>query len=137
MAKKVYGIHFAGFWVNQVTRVVCMEGDEQYYCPAQVSPEGYIVPAEYAVASNKAVAMRMFFKYFDYVRKKVDPLSQLVLLCEPTILEYEASDILANPPLKKAVAESCMAEYYGWTEETLATELANAVNGTPKYEDLF
>jgi len=139
MAKKIYGIHFAGFWVNQITRVVCLGGDaeDDYYCPAQVSPDGYLVPAEYAIASNKSVAVRMFFKYFDYVRKKVDPTNQLVLVCEPTIIEYGLQDVLANPPIKKAILECCMASYYGWTEDNLAKELADAVNGTQRYEDLF
>lgn len=139
MAKKIYGIHFAGFWVDQVTRIVRLGGEteDDYYCPAHVSDEGYLVPAEYAIASNKAVAVKMFFKYFDYVRKTVDPTSQLVLICEPTIIEYDLADVLANAPIKKAVQQCCMAEYYGWTEDNFAKELTDAVNGTPKYEDLF
>lgn len=138
MAKKIYGIHFAGFWVDQSTRIVCMDGGEDdYYSPAYLSDEGYLVPAEYVVASNKSVALKMFFKYFDYIRKKADPLHQLVLVCEPTILEYDLADVLANAPIKKAVSQCCMAAYYGWDETNFAKELADAVNGTPKYEDLF
>lgn len=138
MAKKIYGFHFAGLWVDQRTRVVVsQEEGEGVYSPVAESPEGYLVPTEYAIASGPKEAKKMFFKYFDYVRKQVDPIHQLVLVCEPTIVEYTLEDALNTPCVRKQLAQCCMADYYGWTEETLAGELAKALQGKDKYEELF
>lgn len=138
MAKKIYGIHFAGLWVDQETRVVVNQGEgDGMYCPTRTTPDGYLVPTEYAVASSPKVATKMFLKYFDFARRKYDPTRTLVLVCEPTVVEYALNDVLTNPTLKSAVCESCMAAYYGWDEENVAIELANALQGKARYEELF
>lgn len=136
--KKIYGFHFAGFWVDQRTRVIIGMGeDDGFYSPVLVGPDGGLVPTEYAVASGPKAARAMFFRYFDFVRKKVDPTRQLVLACEPTIVEYSLEDVLATPCVRKAVSESCMADYYGWNGDNLAAELTNAVQGKDRYVELF
>lgn len=135
--KRVYGIHFAGVWVDQATRVVSdMGGDDGVYCPAR-EVNGCIIPAEYVVCSGPSRVMSLFFKYFDWARKTADPTHQLVLLCEPTIIEYTTEQIMANADLREAVCESCFGQYYGWDSGNLASELSRAVNGVAKYEELF
>lgn len=138
MAKKIYGLHFAGVWVDQETRVVVNGGEgDGMYCPTNETPDGYLIPAEYAIASSPKVAIKMFLKYFDYVRRKFDPTRTLILACEPTVVEYDLATVLSNPTIKNAVCECCMAEYYGWNEDNLAIELAAALQGKAKYEELF
>lgn len=135
--KKIYGIHFAGMWVNQMTRVIEDNGAEDgVYCPAHES-DGFLIPAEYVVCSGPSRVMPLFFKFFDWARKKADPTHQLVLLCEPTIIEYTLEQVMSHPQLKDAICESCFGQYYGFDSDNFASELSRAVNGVAKYEELF
>lgn len=135
--KKIYGIDFAGFWVTQSTRVIDDFGEgDAFYRPAQIYGDA-IVPAEYVVASGPSRALSLFWKFFDHFRKKTSPNKTLILACMPTIIEYGYEDVMGNPTLREAVSESCMSYYYGWTNETLPTELSKAINGEERYEELF
>lgn len=137
MSKRIYGIHFAGLWVDQTTRVIVDNGTEGgVYCPTR-TVDGILVPAEYVVCSGPSRALSLFFKYFDWARKKVDPTHQLVLVCQPNIIEYTMDDVMSHAPLREAICESCFGQYYGWEPGNLASELGKAVNGEPKYEELF
>lgn len=135
--KKIYGIDFAGFWVTQSTRVIDDLGEgDAFYRPAHVYGDS-IVPTEYVVASGPSRVLGLFWKFFDHFRKRNNPNKTLILACMPTIIEYEYEDVIGNPTLREAVSESCMAYYYGWSNETLPTELMNAISGKERYEELF
>lgn len=135
--KKIYGIDFAGFWVTQSTRVIDDFGNgDAFYRPAHVYGDA-VLPAEYVVASGASRALSLFWRFFDHFRKMNNPGKTLILACMPTIIEYEYEEVLENPLLREAVSECCMSYYYGWTNESLPTELLKAMNGKERYEELF